>query len=234
MHLTGPIRKMHLKRSTLLFRHAWTIKGECCSLQKEKMHWCFTKGGLYQWFSCRVQLVFGSSQQQTPRQDVESLSASCGTVVHLSFPQFVFIKRRTMKKPEKKRFFFSNPADFSTQGDYDSLRDWYFKENFSWRWIWTSCFWLTWAASTCPAGCSGWVYLWQPSERRPSADTPPWRSALWDSWCCELHPAPREPRLHAEEVLSVMAAEMSHEVCASLVSTNMIYCFIFLLWLVIC
>lgn len=56
---------------------------------------------LYQWLACAVPLVFGSSEQQSPGQDVESLSASLGAVVHLSFPQFVLVKRRTTQKPEK-------------------------------------------------------------------------------------------------------------------------------------
>lgn len=45
---------------------------------------------LYQWLACAVPLVFGSSEQQSPGQDVESLSASLGAVVHL-----------TTQKPEK-------------------------------------------------------------------------------------------------------------------------------------
>lgn len=53
----------------------------------------------YQWFSCGVQLAFGASQQKTLSQDVESLSASLGAVVHLRFPQFVFIERRTAQEP---------------------------------------------------------------------------------------------------------------------------------------
>lgn len=56
----------------------------------------------YQWFSCGVQLVFASSEQKTPRQDVESLSASLRAVVHLSFPESVLIKRRTTQKPEER------------------------------------------------------------------------------------------------------------------------------------
>lgn len=56
----------------------------------------------YQRFSCGVQLVFGASEQKTPSQDVESLSASLGAVVHLSFPQFVLIKRRTAQKPDRQ------------------------------------------------------------------------------------------------------------------------------------
>lgn len=31
---------------------------------------------LYQWLACAVPLVFGSSEQQSPGQDVESLSAT--------------------------------------------------------------------------------------------------------------------------------------------------------------
>lgn len=53
----------------------------------------------YQWFSSGVLLVFGPSEQQAPRQDVESLSASIGAVVHLRFPKFVLIKRSTTQKP---------------------------------------------------------------------------------------------------------------------------------------
>lgn len=56
----------------------------------------------YQWFSCGVQLVFGPSEQKTPCQEVESLSASLRAVVHLSFPQFVLIERRTTQKPERQ------------------------------------------------------------------------------------------------------------------------------------
>lgn len=56
----------------------------------------------YQWFSCGVQLVFGPSEQKTPCQEVESLSASLRAVVHLSFPQFVLIERRTAQKPERQ------------------------------------------------------------------------------------------------------------------------------------
>lgn len=53
----------------------------------------------YQGFSCSIHLIFGASEQETSGQDVESLSASPRAVVHLSFPQFELIKRRTMQKP---------------------------------------------------------------------------------------------------------------------------------------
>lgn len=56
------------------------------------------------------------------------------------------------------------------------------------------CFCLTWAESTCPAGYSGLEFQWRPSGHEPSADTWQWKSALWGSWCCGLHPEPLAPR----------------------------------------
>lgn len=55
-------------------------------------------GFLYQRFSHGVQLIFGASQQQSFRQDVESLPAPAGAVVHLSFPQLVLVERRTTQE----------------------------------------------------------------------------------------------------------------------------------------
>lgn len=50
---------------------------------------------VYQWFARRVQLVFGPSEQQRSGENVQSLSSSLWTIIHLSFPKLVLIKRRT-------------------------------------------------------------------------------------------------------------------------------------------
>lgn len=56
----------------------------------------------YQWLSRGVQLVFGASQQKILSQDVESLPASLGAVVHLCFPQLVLIKRSAAQEPAEQ------------------------------------------------------------------------------------------------------------------------------------
>lgn len=85
----------------------------------------------YQWFSSGVQLVFGSSQQQSFHQDVEPLSASVGAVVHLCFPQFVLIEWRTAQKPEREDMgrvlctlwmLFQNIFGFWLQGQQPECR----------------------------------------------------------------------------------------------------------------
>lgn len=55
------------------------------SARKNELN-CQDSSGFNQWFPCGVQLVFGPSEQQRPRQDVEPLPAPFGAVVDLSFP----------------------------------------------------------------------------------------------------------------------------------------------------
>lgn len=118
----------------------------------------------YQRVSSWILLVFGSSQQQSPGQDVQSLSASFWSVVHLSFPQLELVKRRTAQEPDRTTGRVSG-RDI----DISFFLFWFIGRFFHA---------LTSAASTCPAGCSGWAYRWLPTEHTPSVDTPPVTSAL--------------------------------------------------------
>lgn len=61
----------------------------------------FESRSSYQGRSCSILLIFGASEQKTPGQDVESLSASPRAVVHLRFPQLELIKWRTAQKPDR-------------------------------------------------------------------------------------------------------------------------------------
>lgn len=117
MHLAGPVWKRHLKHSALPVRiRSDAVECTNCddyqTVQQLKMKLAVFKKRvnqygdvlvhIYQGLSSGVQLVFGSSQEQGLRQDVQSLSASLGAIIHLSFPEFVLVKRRTTQKPERK------------------------------------------------------------------------------------------------------------------------------------
>lgn len=97
MYSTGSIWKGHLKHSSCLIRPQLEWR-QPSSLRPRSNQLC-----PYQWFSSRVQLVFGASQQEIPSQDVESLSASFRAVVHLSFPQLVLIEWGAAQESRKKQ-----------------------------------------------------------------------------------------------------------------------------------
>ena len=54
---------------------------------------------VYQRFAGGVPLVLGASEQQSPGQEVESLSSSLGAVVHLGLPQLELIEGGAAQEP---------------------------------------------------------------------------------------------------------------------------------------
>lgn len=83
-------------------RKAFHLHAQSSDAESQSGHPCQQWLCPYQWLSRGVQLVFGASQQKILSQDVQSLSAPLGAVVHLCFPQLVLIERSAAQEPAEQ------------------------------------------------------------------------------------------------------------------------------------